>query len=63
MLQIECSTTIDNVTYELKTGDTEKIVPGASQYISGLCRHLHDNLDINSLLDKVHEGNNIFFIY
>ena len=58
VLQIECSRTIDNnVTYELKTGDMDRIVPGASQYISGFCRRLKDNLDINSLLDKVHEGN------
>lgn len=56
VLQIECSRTLDNnVTYELKTGDMDRIVPGASQYTSEFCRRLKDNLDINSLLDKVHE--------
>ncbi|CAH0714971.1 unnamed protein product, partial [Brenthis ino] len=56
VLQIECSTTIDNnITYELKTGDTDRIVPGASQYTNALCAKLEDNLDINTLLDKVHE--------
>ncbi|XP_046972691.1 uncharacterized protein LOC124539363 [Vanessa cardui] len=55
VLQIECTTTIDNdVTYELKTGDTEKIVPGASQYVNALCTRLVDNFDISTLLDKVH---------
>ncbi|CAH2098299.1 unnamed protein product [Euphydryas editha] len=55
VLQIECSTTIDNIlTYELKTGDTEKIVPGTSQYVNALCTRLVDNFDISTLLDKVH---------
>ncbi|CAH0759641.1 unnamed protein product [Diatraea saccharalis] len=55
VLQIECSTTIDeNVTYELKTGDTDKILPGSSQYVNSLCTRLGDDLDISSLLDKVH---------
>ncbi|CAH2986961.1 unnamed protein product [Chilo suppressalis] len=55
VLQIECSTTIDaNVTYELKTGDTDKILPGSSQYVNALCTRLGDDLDISNLLDKVH---------
>ncbi|XP_045506924.1 uncharacterized protein LOC123703088 [Colias croceus] len=55
VLQIECSTTIDNsVTYELKTGDTEKIVPGSSQYVNALCSRLTENYDVSTLLDKVH---------
>ncbi|XP_075986195.1 uncharacterized protein LOC142983191 [Anticarsia gemmatalis] len=56
VLQIECSTTIDNeVTYELKTGDTDRIVPGASQYVNVLCTRITDDLDVSSMLDKVHE--------
>ncbi|KAF9423677.1 hypothetical protein HW555_001003 [Spodoptera exigua] len=55
-LQIECSTTINNdQTYELKTGDTDKIVPGASQYVNSLCTRIDEDLDANTLLDKVHE--------
>ncbi|KAL0810885.1 hypothetical protein ABMA28_010188 [Loxostege sticticalis] len=55
VLQIECSTTIDdNVTYELKTGDSARIVPGSSQYVNALCTRLGDDLDVSSLLDKVH---------
>ncbi|CAK1547691.1 unnamed protein product [Leptosia nina] len=55
VLQIECSTTIDNeVTYELKTGDMDKIVPAASQYVNALCSRLTENFDVNTLLDKVH---------
>ncbi|CAH4036433.1 uncharacterized protein LOC123711124 isoform X3 [Pieris brassicae] len=55
VLQIECSTTIDNdVTYELKTGDTDKIVPAASQYVNSLCSRLTDNVDVCTLLDNVH---------
>ncbi|XP_026748488.2 uncharacterized protein LOC113509369 [Galleria mellonella] len=53
VLQIECSTTI-NDTYELKTGDSARIVPGGSQYVNALCTRLGDNLDISSLLDAVH---------
>ncbi|XP_068624135.1 mucosa-associated lymphoid tissue lymphoma translocation protein 1-like isoform X2 [Battus philenor] len=56
LLQIECSTTIDG-TYEVKTGDTEKIMPGASLYVNALCTRLMENLDVNSLLDKIHGGN------
>ncbi|KAJ8708742.1 hypothetical protein PYW08_010124 [Mythimna loreyi] len=56
VLQIECSTTINmDETYELKTGDTDKIVPGASQYVNALCSRLDEDLDVSSLLDKVHE--------
>ncbi|CAK1589672.1 unnamed protein product [Parnassius mnemosyne] len=53
LLQIECSTTIDG-TYEVKTGDTEKIVPGASLYVNALCTRLVENLDVSTLLDKIH---------
>ncbi|XP_059056304.1 uncharacterized protein LOC131850148 [Achroia grisella] len=53
VLQIECSTTIDE-TYELKAGDSARIVPGGSQYVNALCTRLGENLDINSLLDTVH---------
>lgn len=57
VLQIECSETIDNNnTYELKTGDTDKIVPGGSQYVNALCTRLMDNSDVNLLLDNVHRG-------
>ncbi|KAI8423648.1 hypothetical protein MSG28_012702 [Choristoneura fumiferana] len=56
VLQIECSHTIDNnVTYELKPGDTDKIVPRGSQYVNALCTRLEDGLDVSALLDKVHE--------
>ncbi|XP_041971430.1 uncharacterized protein LOC121727587 [Aricia agestis] len=55
VLEIECSTTIDNnLTYELKPGDTEKISPCASQYVDALCTRLSENLHINVLFDKVH---------
>ncbi|XP_063834126.1 uncharacterized protein LOC135083321 [Ostrinia nubilalis] len=55
VLEIECSTTLDdNVTYELKTGDSARIVPGSSLYVNALCTRLGDDLDVNSLLDKVH---------
>lgn len=55
-LQIECSTTINNdQTYELKTGDTDRIVPRASQYVNSLCTRIDEDLDANTLLDKVHE--------
>ncbi|CAH2058130.1 unnamed protein product, partial [Iphiclides podalirius] len=53
LLQIECSTTIDG-TYEVRTGDTERIVPGSSLYVNALCTRLVENLDVSSLLDKVH---------
>ncbi|XP_053620107.1 uncharacterized protein LOC128680753 isoform X2 [Plodia interpunctella] len=53
VLQIECSTTI-NETYELRTGDSARIVPGGSQYVNSLCTRLGDKMDINSLFDKVH---------
>lgn len=57
VLQIECSTTIDNdVTYELKTGDTDKIVPASSQYVNSLCSRVSDNVDVCTLLDNVHAG-------
>lgn len=55
VLQIECSQSLDNVTYELKPGDTEKIVPQGSQYVNALCDRLADGLDVSALLDKVHE--------
>lgn len=62
VLQIECSTTIDdNVTYELKTGDSARIVPGSSQYVNALCTRLGDDLDVSSLLDKVHGGMSYIF--
>ncbi|XP_072946520.1 mucosa-associated lymphoid tissue lymphoma translocation protein 1-like [Epargyreus clarus] len=55
VLQIECSTTLDNcVTYELKPGDTGRIVPGSSQYVAALCERLMENVDVSTLLDKVH---------
>lgn len=47
-------------TYQLKTGDTDKIVPGASQYVNALCSRLDEDLDVSSLLDKVHEGTQFF---
>ncbi|XP_013147841.1 PREDICTED: uncharacterized protein LOC106110531 isoform X2 [Papilio polytes] len=53
LLQIECSTTID-YTYEVKTGDTDKIMPGASLYANALCTRLVENLDVSSMLDRVH---------
>ncbi|KAM3962182.1 mucosa-associated lymphoid tissue lymphoma translocation protein 1 [Aphomia sociella] len=53
VLQIECTTTIDE-TYELKTGDSARIVPGGSQYVNALCTRLGESLDVNSLLDTVH---------
>ncbi|KPJ09935.1 Mucosa-associated lymphoid tissue lymphoma translocation protein 1 [Papilio machaon] len=53
LLQIECSTTID-CTYEVKTGDTERIIPGASLYANALCTRLVENLDVSSMLDRVH---------
>lgn len=60
-LQIECSTTINNdQTYELKTGDTDRIVPRASQYVNSLCTRIDEDLDANTLLDKVHEGMLVF---
>ncbi|XP_026735304.1 uncharacterized protein LOC113499154 isoform X2 [Trichoplusia ni] len=56
VLQIECSTSIDNdVTYELKTKDMDRIVPNASQYVNALCTRLGEDLDVSSLFDKVHE--------
>lgn len=56
VVQIECSTTINNYeTYELKTGDTDKLGPGSSQYVNALCTRLDEDLDVSSLLDKVHE--------
>ncbi|XP_021196856.3 uncharacterized protein LOC110381011 [Helicoverpa armigera] len=56
VVQIECSTTINNdETYELKTGDTDKLGPGSSQYVNALCTRLDEDLDVSSLLDKVHE--------
>ncbi|CAB3220922.1 unnamed protein product [Arctia plantaginis] len=56
VLQIECSKTIaSDVTYELQTGDTDKIVPGASQYVNVLCTRITEDLDISKMLDKVHE--------
>ncbi|XP_049881072.1 mucosa-associated lymphoid tissue lymphoma translocation protein 1 homolog isoform X2 [Pectinophora gossypiella] len=55
LVEIECSMTIDNdVTYEMKTGDTDRIVPNASQYVNALCNRLEDDLDVSTLLDKVH---------
>lgn len=57
ILQIECSTTIDNnYSYKLKVGDTDKIVPAASQYVNSLCSRLTDNVDVCTLLDYVHAG-------
>jgi hypothetical protein len=57
VLEIESSITMDeNETYELKTGDTDKILPGSSLYVNALCTRLSDNLDIWSLIDKVHGG-------
>ncbi|XP_050680548.1 uncharacterized protein LOC126976310 isoform X1 [Leptidea sinapis] len=56
VLQIECSHTIDmDETYELKTGDLEKIIPSSSQYVNALCSRIFDNVDVSALLDKVHE--------
>lgn len=67
VLQIECSKTIaSDVTYELQTGDTDKIVPGASQYVNVLCTRITEDLDINKILDTVHEGiflNNMYSIH
>lgn len=40
---------------KLKTGKTDKIVPGAFQYLNVLCSKLDVDLDVSSLLDKVHE--------
>lgn len=56
VLQIECSSSIDSdVTYQLQPGDTDKIVPGASQYVNELCTRITDDLDVSTMLDKVHE--------
>ncbi|XP_004923450.1 uncharacterized protein LOC101746834 [Bombyx mori] len=55
VLEIECSTTINfDETYELKTGDTDRIVPGASQYVKALCNRIGEDCDVSSLLDRVH---------
>lgn len=61
VLQIECSQTVDiNDTYELRSKDI--VLEGASQYAGSLCAHLGDDVDVSSLLDKVHEGKqDIFF--
>lgn len=37
------------------------MVEGASQYAGALCGHLTDDLDVSSLLDKVHEGRCVCF--
>ncbi|OWR45340.1 Mucosa-associated lymphoid tissue lymphoma translocation protein 1 [Danaus plexippus plexippus] len=56
LLQIEHSESIDNdLTYELRTGDTDKILPFGSQYVNVLCSRIGDDFDISTLLDKVHE--------
>lgn len=60
VLQIECTTTMDlenDVTYELKTSDLDKIVPGSSQYAQVLGERLAEKTDISSILDRVHAGN------
>ncbi|KAL4718357.1 hypothetical protein ACJJTC_004611 [Scirpophaga incertulas] len=57
MLELELDTSIsldENVTYQLKTGDTDKILPGSSFYVNALCKRLTDNLDVWRLIDKVH---------
>lgn len=57
MIELETSTTIDNeVTYEIKTGDTDRIMPMASQYVNALYTRLEEDLDVSSLLDMVHAG-------
>lgn len=57
MIELETSRTIDNeVTYEIKTGDTDRIMPMASQYINALYTRLEEDLDVSSLLDMVHAG-------
>ncbi|XP_013186701.1 uncharacterized protein LOC106131966 [Amyelois transitella] len=53
VLQIECSTTI-NDTYELETGDSGRIVPSGSQYVNALCTRLADKVDLSTLIDGVH---------
>lgn len=67
VLQIECTTTMElenDVTYELKTTDLDKIVPGSSQYAQVLGEMLGEMVDISSILDKVHAGEIfIYFIY
>ncbi|XP_026316155.1 uncharacterized protein LOC113227443 [Hyposmocoma kahamanoa] len=55
MIELETSTTIDNeVTYEIKTGDTDRIMPMASQYVNALYTRLEEDLDVSCLLDMVH---------
>lgn len=57
MIELETSRTIDNeVTYEIKTGDTDRIMPMASQYVNALYTRLEEDLDVSSLLDVVHAG-------
>lgn len=57
MIELETSRTIDNeVTYEIKTGDTDRIIPMASQYVNALYTRLEEDLDVSSLLDMVHAG-------
>lgn len=57
MIELETSTTIDNeVTYEIKTGDTDRIMPMASQYVNALYTRLEEDLDVSCLLDMVHAG-------
>lgn len=57
LIELETSTIIDNeVTYEIKTGDTDRIVPMASQYVKALYTRLDEDLDVSSMLDVVHAG-------
>lgn len=55
MVQIECSQTVDNMSYVLKTGDSKFVVLGTSQYVAALCTHLEDDFEVSLMLDKVHE--------
>lgn len=64
MIELETSRTIDNeVTYEIKTGDTDRIMPMASQYVNALYTRLEEDLDVSSLLDVVHAGMYYLYLY
>ncbi|KAJ2944852.1 hypothetical protein O0L34_g1745 [Tuta absoluta] len=55
IVEIEATHTLDNnVTYEIQTGDTDRIIPNASQYVNALCTRLADEGDVSAMLDKVH---------
>lgn len=62
VLQIECTTTMgieNDATYELKTEDLDKILPGSSQYAQALSERLSEKMDISTILDRVHAGDHL----